>query len=163
MKAAIKKLAMPLAMVIMAGCASLTPAEKAERAQNVTTALDKRHYKIDVRMMNPRRGTAKNVTSDWSLEVKGDTMVSYLPYIGRAYDIPYGGGKGLNFTARIDSYEESMVKAGLRRMVVKVTNDEDTYIYSIEVFNNGQTTIDVQPRKRESISYSGEMILEYKD
>ncbi len=149
------KILLSLALVLLAGCASMTPAERAAKAQQVRTALDNRHYKVDVQMMFPRRGPSKNVTSDWSLEVKGDTLVSYLPYIGRAFNIPPGGGVGLNFTTTITNYQERMKKEGLRQIVIGATNDEDSYTYTLEVFDNGNVTIDVQPRERESIGFGG--------
>lgn len=87
------------------------------------------------------------------------SLISYLPYIGRAYNVPYGGGKGLNFSERIGSYQESQKKNGLRHIEISLTNDEDTYHYIIEVFDNGNSTIDVQSRQREPISYTGQMTI----
>ena len=38
-----------------------------------------------------------------------------------------------------------------------MTNEEDTYIYLIKVFSNGNSSIDVTSRQRDHISYSGEL------
>jgi len=138
-------------------CASLTPAEKAERIRQVQTALNDRHYLVDVKEMYPRRGPSRNIASDWSLEVRGDTLVSYLPYFGRAYSIPYLGGKGLNFTAPISKYSDYVTAKGVRVISLVVDNGEDVISYQLEVFDNGQTTIAVQPHEMESISYGGEL------
>ena len=89
--------------------------------------------------------------------IRNDSLFSYLPYFGRAYDVPYGGGKGLNFDAPIESYEETLMKNGQRHIEIGLKNDEDTYLYTIKVFDNGSSSIEVQSRRRESISYSGEM------
>ena len=89
--------------------------------------------------------------------MKGDTLISYLPYFGRVYWVPYGGGKGLNFMVTISSYEEWEKKNGLRHIEIGLKNEEDTYLYTIEVFSNGSATIDVMARQREQISYTGEM------
>ena len=85
--------------------------------------------------------------------------MSYLPYFGRAYNVPYGGGKGLNFTAPIASYQEFLKRNGLRHIEIGVVNDEDTYLYTIEVFDNGSSSVDVHARQRERISYSGNIEL----
>ena len=151
-----------LFLIMMAGlmavaCATLTPAEKAELAKKVNAALDDRHYTINIRTMSPMRGPTRTVTSPWTVEVKGDTLVSYLPYIGRAYNVPYGGGKGLNFSAPIESYQEGMGKNGKRHIEIKLTNEEDTYLYTLEVFDNGSSSVSVMSRQREQISYSGDM------
>lgn len=144
--------------LLMTACSTMTAAEKAAKAQAVEKALASRHYVVDVRVMYPRRGSAVHVSSNYSLEVRGDTLVSYLPYIGRAYSIPYGGGKGLNFTAPISGYEYSKDKAGRMRIRIVTNNDEDVIEYVLELFDNGQASIDFQSRERESISYSGELI-----
>ena len=143
-------------MVLMA-CGTLTAAQQAERALAVENALQSRHYTVDVQMMYPNRGVGRNVTSNYSLEVKGDTLVSYLPYFGRAYSVPYGGGKALNFTAPIKRYQSAKGSKGRTLVDLVIDNEEDVITYHIEVFDNGQTTIDVIAREREPISYSGEL------
>ncbi len=143
------------------GCSTLTSAERAEReaktAQAVEKALAERHYKVEISMMNPRRGRAVNVSPDFSLEVKGDTLVSYLPYFGRAYNVPYGGGKGLNFTAPISDYHSAKGRKGATLITIKAVNEEDVYSFRLEIFTNGSTSIDLTAREREPINYSGQM------
>jgi hypothetical protein len=157
-----KYLLLLAASVMMAACVTLTPEEKAQLSKAVNIALDERHYTIDIQTMTPNRGATKNVASNWSLEVKGDTLISYLPYMGRAYQIPYGGGKGLNFTAPIKTYHESKGKKDERRIVIEVDNENDTHTYSLVVFDNGRADLDVQSKEREFISYSGEMMMKRK-
>ena len=157
----VKTLFLSVLILMLAGCATSAEraAQRAETAKKVAAALADRHYKIDITMMNARRGVSRHV-SDFTLEVKGDTLVSYLPYFGWAYQVPYGGGKGLNFTERIGSYEEQQLKQGHERIVMQVKNEEDFYIFRLEVFDNGQVSIDVLPREREPISYLGELDLD---
>ena len=144
---------------LMESCATSEEraAQAAEKAQQVSAALAQRHFKIGIDRMYPMRGTPRSVSFGFSVEVKGDTLVSYLPYFGRAYHVPYGGGKGLNFSERISSYNEWQLKKGQRHIEIGLANDEDTYLYTIEVFTNGSATSDVLARERERISYSGVM------
>ena len=153
-----------LTLVILGGCATAEEraARAAERAAKVKTALTERHYIIGIERMYPMKGSAKSVSPDYSVEVRNDSLFSYLPYIGRAYQIPYGGGKGLNFSERIGSYQESQKKNGQRHIEIGVKNDEDTYLYTIDVWDNGSSQIDVLPRQRERITYSGDMIFDKK-
>jgi hypothetical protein len=146
-------------MVMFIGCkiSEEKAAQMAELSANVTNALNNRDFKIAIDRMYPMRGSSRHVSFGYSVEVRNDTLISYLPYFGRAYNVPYGGGKGLNFTAPISSYQEFMKRNGQRHIEIGVTNDEDTYFYTIEVFNNGSSSIDVQARQRERISYSGDI------
>ena len=159
-----KLLIIMIVSLAVCACSTLTSAERAEReaktAQAVEKALTERQYTVDIQMMYPRRGKAVNVTSDYSLQVKGDTLVSYLPYFGRAYNVPYGGGKGLNFTAPISEYHTAKGRNGATMITMKVINEEDIYSFRLEIFSNGNTSIDLTARERESINYSGQMEIE---
>ena len=110
-------------------------------------------------MMYPRSGQARNVTSDYSLQVKGDSVYSYLPYFGRAYNIPYGGGKGLNFKSPITNYKSEKDQKGTTFIYFNVNNEEDYMEFKLEVFDNGNASIDLTPREREPISFSGKLDL----
>lgn len=147
------------ALVMLVGCATAEEraARAAEQAKAVKTALQERNYQIAVNRMYPSRGASKIVSSGYSVEVRNDSLISYLPYFGRAYDVPYGGGNGLNFSAPIRNYKESQTKSDLRHIEIDVKNDEDTYLYTLDIFDNGSADINVRSRQREPISFSGQM------
>ena len=147
------------AWVMLVGCATAEEraARAAEHAKAVKTALQERNYQIAVNRMYPSRGASKTVSSGYTVEVRNDSLISYLPYFGRAYDVPYGGGNGLNFSAPIRNYKESQTKSDLRHIEIDVKNDEDTYLYTLDIFDNGSTDINVRSRQREPISFSGQM------
>ena len=146
-----------ISAILWSSCATSEEkaAQMAELSANVTNALNNRDYKIAIDRMYPMRGSSRHVSYGYSVEVKKDTLISYLPYFGRAYNVPYGGGKGLNFTAPIGSYQEFLKRNGQRHIEIGVTNEEDTYFYTIEVFDNGNSSVEVRARQRERISYSG--------
>ena len=75
--------------------------KKQQREQAVREAVDAKAYKINVDRVMPMKGGSKHLTSDYSLEIRNDSVYSYLPYFGVAYNVPYGGGKGLNLFAFI--------------------------------------------------------------
>lgn len=146
-----------LSVLFLSGCATSEEkaAQMAEQAALVTRALNNREYKIAVDRMYPMRGSSRSVSFGYSVEVRNDSLISYLPYFGRAYNVPYGGGKGLNFSAPIGNYQEYMMRNGRHHIEIGVTNEEDTYLYTIEVFYNGNSSVEVRARQRERISYSG--------
>ena len=151
-------IALAILTALVCGCASLrmTPEEKAEQEAKIQEDLDNRTFLIDVNQMIPRRGGSKHVTN-YSLEVDGDRLISRLPYFGQAWNIPYGGGKGMNFESKISDYIESYPKPDRRQITLATNNGEDSFVFVIEVFNNGKSTIDVRSRNREPISYYGIM------
>lgn len=135
--------------------------EKIER--EVREAVDSNHYKINVDRMFPMRGSSKLLTSNYSVEIRNDSVFSYLPYFGVAYSIPYGGGKGLVFNAPLSEYKAEYHKKGKVKVDFKVRNEEDSYTYNLTIFPNGSTSIQVHSTNRQPISFQGNMELKYED
>ena len=151
-----------LSVIILSACSTsgLTKAEKeALVIRQVQECLDTRHYTIAVDWMKPLGGFARHVSSNYELTVNGDEIDCYLPYVGEAYHLPYGGGKGLNFKGKIENYTITNPTSNRYHIEFTVTNDEDSYLYRIDVFNNGKAYIDIVARDRDAISFDGEMIL----
>ena len=151
-----------LVAVLLQACGTtdgLTNAERqAEITRQVQEGLDTRHYTIAVDWMKPLGGMARHVTSNYELKVNGDEVDSYLPYVGEAYRLPYGGGKGLNFKGKIENYTITYPTSNRSHIEFRVTNDEDTYYFRIDVFNNGKSIIDIIAQERDAISFDGEMV-----
>ena len=149
-----------LAALVSCGTSNgLTKAEReAQAVQMVQTAIDQGSYTIAVDWMKPLGGMPRHVSSTYMLKVNGDEVDSYLPYVGEAYRLPYGGGKGLNFKGKIADYQVFQTTSNRYTIEFNVTNDEDTYHYRIDMFTNGKAIIDVYARDRDAISFDGEMV-----
>ena len=145
---------------LLSGCASSAEraASAAEHAQKVMSALADRHYKITITQAYPQRGGSVNVSRDFFLEVKGDTLVSNLPFFGRAYRSLYGGTeKGLNFTETIRTYEQLKSMAGVLRFRMRVRNEEDSYVFTVEISSGGRASIRVQAMERDDMRFDGDL------
>ncbi|MDD6553320.1 MAG: DUF4251 domain-containing protein [Prevotellaceae bacterium] len=140
----------------------LTSAEKAQlsvkRVENVKKMINDRHYCIDINEMQPMAGPSRHLDDGYSLEVHGDSIISYLPYFGRAYNVPYGGGKGLNFTATIGHYTMTVPKDGEYLIKMNIDNGEDQLTYQLDIFTNGKSYVSVWAKEREPISFYGELV-----
>lgn len=151
-----------LVAVLLQACGTTDGLTNAERqaviTRQVQEGLDTRHYTIAVDWMKPLGGMARHVTSNYELKVNGDEVDSYLPYVGEAYRLPYGGGKGLNFKGKIENYTITYPTSNRSHIEFRVTNDEDTYYFRIDVFNNGKSIIDIIAQERDAISFDGEMV-----
>ena len=149
-------------MVMVTSCGTTDGLTKAERqaqvARQVQESLDARTFTIAVDWMRPLGLKPRHVTSNYELKVNGDEVDSYLPYIGEAYRLPYGGGKGLNFKGIIKNYSITTPTSNRSHIEFTVTNEEDSYLFRIDVFDNGKAYIDVIARDRDSISFDGELV-----
>jgi hypothetical protein len=128
-----------------------------ERAQIVKQQIESRRYRIGVDRMSPMQGPTKQLTSRYALTVKSDTVISYLPYAGRAYSLPYGGGKGLNFESLITDYSLTFDAKGTARISFHTNSENDTFLYNAEVFPNGKSTIRVTSNNRQGVTFYGEL------
>lgn len=156
-----------LAVSLMFGYSTLADAQsnkklsKTEKCQkqaaDVKDSIACRHFTIDVNMAYPQSHSAVNLNTTYSLRLIGDSVVSYLPYYGRAYSVPYGGGNALNFSGKAKNYIVSYPKKDMTRILFNVTNEEDSYKFTLEIFDNGSSTIDVISNNREPISFSGQL------
>ena len=143
----------------ISSCSTTSPGVKKEadvaKETALKTAIEQHRFVIQVNRMNPMSGASKQLTSPYSLEIRGDTVVSYLPYFGRAYSVPYGGGNGLNFTSTITDYTSVIDKKGKTSINFKTKTDEDRFSYRVLIFQDGTSTIYVTTENRQPISFDG--------
>ena len=159
MNRSIIAIAAALLVITSCGTTRMTSEEKKRQetliANAVCAKLDARSYEIDVDYMSPLRGGGRSVTFGYNVKVDGDNIKSYLPYVGEARSVPYGGGSGLNFEDTIDDYQDSGLKKGRRNITITTTTDEDTFVFNITVYDNTKADIRVHSRNRDDISYIG--------
>ncbi len=132
-------------------------AERREQMQKaVNEAVEKGRLRIDITSMSTMRYGTRTVTPDFFLELRGDTLQSYLPYMGQAYQAPMTSpSQGLNFEEPMLSYKLLARKPHLSRIEIKVRTQEDIFLYGIELYDTGQAYIQVRSQNRDPISFSG--------
>lgn len=147
-----------LLLVSLTACHTGSRLTEEEIARQVRTSIEERHFTIAVDWMRPYGGMPQHVNSNYELKINDDELDSYLPYVGEAYHVPYGGGKGLNFKAQIRNYSATFTGNNGYIVECDVPNDEDVFYYRINIFNSGKAIIDVWARDRNPISFQGEMV-----
>ena len=110
----------------------------------------------------PMGGRSVNLTSPYSLEIHGDSILSYLPYFGRAYSAPYDGGESLTFKEVATEKEQTSEKKGSSEIKFRVKTKEDVYMFRVEVYPNGSVTINVTPVNKQAITFYGDVALDLK-
>lgn len=157
-----KKHLMILAFPVLAFLGCITQQERTERKElmknAVIEAVSKRMMHIDITSMNSMRYGTRTVTSDFFLELHGDSVRSYLPYLGQAHQAPMlSPEQGLNFDKHIQRLKESHPQKDLTRLEIDVRTTEDSYQYTIELYDSGKAYIHVRSQHRDPISFDGEL------
>ena len=127
--------------------------------QKVRQAVDGRAYTVEMNYIYPQCMASRHLDYGYTLRISGDSIYSYLPYFGRAYSVPYNGGNGLNFKGVMDYYKVTRTKKDCTDVVLGVKDDGDEYQYTMNIYDNGTVSLGVFSRNRESISFSGEMMM----
>ena len=122
-------------------------------------AIAARQWRIDIRSMNTMRYGSRMVTPDFYLELRGDTLHSYLPYLGQARVSPtLSPSIGLNFEAPVLNYKVSKPKSNkYTQLDMDVRTKEDTYHYVVELYDSGEAYIRVRSLNRDPIGFDGTM------
>ena len=125
------RIILSLLLITAMGISTLSAQTKKERKELKKQVVEKLvtsgKYKIDVNRALPARGRSITRTSPYSVEIRNDSVISYLPYYGRAYSIPYGGGEGLNFKAPITDYQLDRDKKGTAKIKFSARSREDKF------------------------------------
>ena len=135
----------------------LTKKERKQMA--VLGAIATKRWHIDITSMSTMRYGSRAVTSDFYLELRGDTLRSYLPYLGDAHMPTMSPSIGLNFEEPVLTYKESKPKK-FTQIDIDVRTREDSYHYVVEVNDNGQAYIRVRSMNRDPISFDGTLEIE---
>ena len=129
---------------------------KKERKQvAVLGAIAAKRWHIDIHTMNSMRYGARTVTSDFYLELHGDTLQSYLPYLGQVQVSQLSPSIGLNFKELVRQYQEGRPKSKYTQLDIDVRTREDSYHYVIEIYDSGEASIRVRGQHRDPISFDG--------
>ena len=150
---------------LLVSCA--TQQERAERREQmrkaVAEAVETNRMRLEISWMNTQRYGSKSVTPDFFLELRGDTLNSYLPYMGQVYKATLTTqSQGLNFEVPVQAMQKSHPKADRWLYVIDAKTDEDSYKYIIELFETGKADIRVTSANRDHISFDGGLVLPHQ-
>jgi hypothetical protein len=103
----------------------------------------------------PLQGTVVQLTPGFDMKVMGDSINTYLPYFGRAYQAGYNNGGGISFTSsKFEYHLKEKSKSGWE-LVIKPTDVRDINQLIYSVSTNGYATLQVTSNSRQAISFYG--------
>ena len=149
-------LLMAAVALTLAGCSANKSQGSAGEIPGLADAMANKEYVINANMMLPTSGPGKVLSSPYSIKVSGDRITSHLPYFGKAYSLPYGGGEGLIFEGTMTGYEVKYGRQGEAKINFSVRTDEDLYKFNLTIFPNGSSTISIHTNNKQSISFNGD-------
>lgn len=119
--------------------------------------VENRNYVFKVQTVQPMQPSPnRQITSDYDLKISPDTVISYLPYFGRAYVAPIDPSQGgIKFTSTKFEYTSKERKKGGWDILIKPQDTQEARQLVLTVSDNGYATLQVLSNNRQPISYGG--------
>ena len=131
--------------------------KKAAKVAAIKKNVDSKRYTFLANYVLPQRGGGKQLTSEYDLRVTPDSVISFLPYFGRAYfDVPYGGADGgLKFTSTKFTYEVKEKKKGGWEITIIPSDVKNLSRLSLSISSDGYASLSVNSANRDFITFDG--------
>lgn len=138
-----------------AGKAQTRKDKAAAKEAAMKKTLESKNFTFNAQSASPMRGGNINLTAEYDVRISGDSVISYLPYFGRAFVAPMNPNEnGMQFTSTKFTYASTVKKSGYE-IVIKPTDTKDVKQMVLNVSNNGYGTLSVTNLNRDPISFYG--------
>jgi hypothetical protein len=160
MKATKIYLSLLLLLIAIAGNVQTISAQskmekKAAKIAAIKNLVDSQAFVFYAESVTPMSGRLRNLTSEYTLDISKDKIISDLPYFGRAYSAPIGTDGGIKFSSVNFEYSIKDRKKGGWDIVIKPKDASDVQVCNLTVFDEGSASLQVTSTNRQPISFSG--------
>jgi hypothetical protein len=165
-------------------CASVKSKDNTEQRTAVIAVLNSKDFTVAIKVMEPLTTTAvMNVANELlsntgntanriyingdgnTLTVRNDSLITRLPYVGERH---MGGGynigdNGVLINGTVTNYEKlALNKNGETIIKMQAINNAESYSVQLTVMLNGFTRVTINSSQRNSIVYTGDLVLTNK-
>lgn len=123
-------------------------------AAAVAQLVASKNFRFVAQTVFPLGGSARNITGEYELQVKPDSLVTFLPYFGRAYVATIPPEGGINFTSTSFTYSVAKKKSGWNITIIP-KDAKDVRQMNLNVSSSGYGNLQVTSANRQAISYAG--------
>src|SRR3954470_7498497 len=120
--------------------------------------VNSKYYTFVAQYAQPLGGRQRALTTEYTLTVHNDSLISYLPYYGQAYVAPINpADAGLEFTSTNFDYAATPSGKGNYTITIKPKNESKANQIILTVTSTGYGNLQVQSSNRQTISFRGIM------
>ncbi len=126
------------------------------KGSSIKNIVEAREFVFHAQTALPTSGPSRQLTSEYDLKISKNSVVSYLPFFGRAYSLPYGSTEGgFNFTSTKFDYSSINRKKGGWEISIKPKDVSDFREFLLTLSESGYGTLQVITNTRQPISFTG--------
>jgi hypothetical protein len=143
--------------VLLAFVFGLSAVYAQQDANNVSSCIKNQQYIFKAQTALPLRGGFMQLTQGYyDVTITKDSVVSFLPYFGRAYTPPINpADAGIKFVSTKFDYKASVNKKGNWEITITPKDVSDIQQLNIQVTESGQAFLQVTSLNRQAISFNG--------
>jgi hypothetical protein len=151
-----KTLIFLLFCIAAVACSQPKESQTGSADQGIGRMIKDQEYTFTARTVLPTGGRIVQLTSNYDMRVSKDSVISFLPYFGRAYTAPIGGtNAGIQFTSTDFNYKVSERKKGGWQILIRPKDVQDIQQVNLTVSEGGSASLQVTSNNRQPISYNG--------
>ena len=122
----------------------------------VKTSVESKQFIFHAQTAMPTSGRSRQLTSEYDLRIFPDSLVSNLPFYGRAYSVPYGSSDGgFHFTSTKFEYTATPGKKRGWDISIKPKDVTDFREFSLSLSDDGYGTLQAMSNNRQPMSFTG--------
>ena len=130
---------------------------------SVTTLVESRRFVFSAESASPLKGRTIFLSPGYSVIVRPDSVVSYLPYYGRSYQASMDpSDAGIKFTSTDFQFTEKTRKKGGWDITIKPKDVQYSPQLYLTISPNGQASLRVISSDKQSISFNGNIVKQQK-
>jgi len=147
-----------MSLMALISLSALGQKNKAEKQEEIKKLLDSKVFIFSPQSASPNTGAMIQLTSEFYFKIKQDTLESYLPYYGVAFQARFGDSeRPLEFTSTDFDYTINTTKNGSYDITIKLNDPSDPDQINLSVSTLGYTTVRVISMNRQPISFYGDI------
>jgi hypothetical protein len=143
------------AIILSSGFAHAQEPGKAQ----VKSFVESKEFTFKAQTVMPMTGGSRQLTTEYDVKLLGDSIVSYLPYFGRAYTAILGTeGGGIDFTSTKFDYKARERKKGGWDITIKPKDVREVEELNFTISDDGSASLRVTNTNRQPISFYGHVV-----
>lgn len=129
-----------------------------QKQKEIEALINSKNFVFEAQKVMPQGGRLLNLDyNTYFLKFNEAKTTCDLPFFGRGFNVPYGGGDGgIKFEGVPDNIQIEKKKKSYN-IKATVKGKDDVYNLFFSIYFNGGATLSVNSNNRASISYDGEI------
>ncbi|MGI8951540.1 MAG: DUF4251 domain-containing protein [Chitinophagaceae bacterium] len=146
----------PFFAVIFLAFSQISYAQDSTKTAAAKDMVTSKNYVFIAQTALPLSGPTRQLTSYYDLKISNDSLISNLPYFGRAYSAPINSSNaGLNFISTNFEYNVINRKKDGWDILINLKDQTDVRQLSFTIFENGRASLRITSNNRSAISFDG--------